>query len=123
MTGSKAFTSNTAGLARFQRVKLNSSGQVERAGSDEYAIGFVDGFVGASADVAVGDAVTVRMLTSPGTFKAIVNEAVAAGASLFGAADGKVTDTDPGSGTARFLALEAGSGDGSVIEVLPLTLG
>lgn len=121
-TGSKAFITATADLARFQRVKLNASGHIELAGSDEAAIGFVDGFVGASVDVAVGDFVTVRLLTSAGTFKAIVNEAVAAGASLYGAASGKVTDTDPGSGTIRFLALEAGSADGSVIEVLPLVL-
>ena len=121
-TGAKAFITAVAALTRYQRVALNGSGQLVVAGEDELSIGFVEGFVGAGADVAVGDSITVRLLTSAGTFKAIVNEAVAAGASLYGAADGEVQDTDPGSGTIRFLALEAGSADGSVIEILPLVL-
>ena len=33
-------------------------------------------------------------------------------------ASGKVTDTDPGAGTARYVALEAASADGDIIEVL-----
>ena len=88
---------------------------------DETAIGFVDGSVGAYP-TTIGDTVTVRLLTSSGTFKAIASEAVAVSAILYGAASGKVTDTDGGSYTARFLALSAGSADGSIIEVLPLTL-
>ena len=121
-TGAKAFVTAVAGLTRYQRVDLNGSGQLVVAGEDAKCIGFVDGFVGAATDIAIGDIVTVRLLTSAGTFKAIVNEAVAAGASLYAGADGEVQDTDPGSGTIRFIALEAGSADGSVIEVLPLVL-
>ncbi len=118
-TGSKSFECNAA-LSRFQRVKL-VAGKLEVAGADETAIGFVDGAVGAYP-TTIGDTVTVRLLTSSGTFKAIASEAVAVSAILYGAASGKVTDTDGGSYTARFLALSAGSADGSIIEVLPLTL-
>ena len=122
-TGSKAFPAGATGLLRYQRVKLNTSGQVVAAGADEAAIGFVDGFVGAQADIAIGDSITVRLLTSTGTFKAIAATAITVGATLYGGADGKVTATDGGSYTGRFLALEAGSGDGSIVEVLPITLG
>ena len=120
-TGSKAFSTGVAGLTRYQRVKL-VAGVLQIAGADETAIGFVWGFVGASADVAIGDVVTVRLLTSAGTSKAIASGAVVEGAVLYGDADGKVTSTDGGSYTARFIALDAGSADGSVIEVLPTTL-
>lgn len=120
-SGAKSFKTGVAALARYQRVKL-ASGVLQLAMEDEAAVGFVDGFVGASADVVIGDVVTVRLFTSAGTFKAIVNEAVSVSAILYGGDDGKLQSTDPGSGTARFMALEAGSGNNSVIEVLPLTL-
>lgn len=120
-SGFKTFQTGVADLTLFQRVKL-SAGKLAIAGADEYAIGVVWGFVGASADVAINDHVTVRLLTAAGTMKAICGEAIAVGATLYGGADGKVVDTDGGSYTARFLALDAGSADGSIIEVLPLSL-
>ena len=113
-SGYKAFTSN-ATINRYERVKL-VAGVLEVAGSDEYAIGF------AEENVVSGDVCTVKLINVAGTFKAVASEAIAVGASLYGAASGKVTDTDPGAGTVRFLALEAASGDNSVIEVLPQSL-
>ena len=113
-SGLKAFTSG-ATINRYQRVKL-SAGVLAVAGEDEYAIGF------AEENVVSGDQCTVKLINVSGTFKAISNEAVSVGATLYGAAAGKVQDTDPGSGTARFIALEAASGDNSVLEILPTNL-
>lgn len=115
--GEKAFTVNAA-IPRNSLVKLSAASgtQVEVTGSDEKAIGVVKDDNGK----ALGDVVTVALLSSGRTFKMIAKEAHAAGASLFSAVAGKVQDTDPGAGTIRYTALEAATGDNSVIEVLPL---
>lgn len=62
-----------------------------------------------------GDDVTLR-LRSAGTCKAMISEAVANNAVLYKAADGKLSVTSARS-VAVARALEAGSGDGSIIEV------
>ena len=46
-------------------------------------------------------------------------EALAAGASLYTANDGKFADTDPGAGTIRATALESAAANGDEIEVWP----
>lgn len=71
--------------------------------------------------VASGDQVTCKLWHKGMTFKVEVGEAVSEGGSLYtvGAA-GKLGDTDPGAATIRARALEAGTGDGSIIEVLPV---
>lgn len=114
-TGHKAFTVGTGGVTRYARVKIDS-GTVVLAGADEYAIGF------AEETVAEGLPVTVKLINVAGTFKAIASEAVAVGATLYGGASGKVTDTDGGSYSARFYALEASTADGDIIEILPTSL-
>jgi hypothetical protein len=43
---------------------------------------------------------------------------MAAGASIYAGADGKVQDTDPGTGTIRGTALEATTADGDIIEAI-----
>lgn len=109
----KAFTAGGS-ITKYQRVKLNTTAdQVVTAGSDEFALGF------AERTVASGEAVGVRLVNAGGTFKAIASEAFAWNATLYGAASGKVTDTNPGAGSARFIALEAATADGDIVEVLP----
>jgi len=112
--GLKAFTSGEA-LAVYRRVKLDSSGLVVYAGADEAAIGITQ------EAVASGYSVTVKLLNSAGTFKMTCGAAVAARVPVYGLASGKIDDVVSGSnGSAIGIALEAGSGDGSVIEVLPI---
>lgn len=113
-SGLKTFTADAA-ITVHQRVKLTATG-VDVAAEDEFAIGF------AQANAAIGETVAVRLINSQGTFKAIAGEALAILAPLYGADDGKVVDTDPGSGTIRFIALEAASADGAIIEVIPTSL-
>jgi len=104
-----------AALAAFRRVKLNTDPtEVVYAGSDEAAIGVTQ------LDAASGANVPVRLWHRGSTFKVVVASSMNAGASLYGAANGKFDDADPGSGTIRGKALAAASGDGSVIEVLPV---
>jgi hypothetical protein len=98
-----------------QRIKFDA-GEAVTAVADEFAIGF------AQMNAAAGERVSVRLVNSQGTFKAIAKEAFAIGASLYGALAGKVQDTDPGAGTIRFMALEAATADGQIVEVLPLIL-
>jgi hypothetical protein len=108
--GHKTFTA-AGSISQYDRVKL-STVSVVVAGSDEAAIGFAQNSASSGEDVVVA-------LESRGrTFKGVTNEAVAAGASLYGGANGKLTDTDPGGGTIRYKALEASSGTGAIIEVL-----
>ena len=103
----------TTDLEPFRRVKLTAStgDAVEYAGAGEAYIGFT------AAKALAGEFVGVNLKTSARTFKAVAAEALAVGASLYGAANGKVQDTV--SGSIQATALEAAGGDGEVIEVLP----
>lgn len=111
-TGLKAFTAGEA-LEAYRRVKLNSSGQVVYADAFDASIGITDD------KVASGDTVTVRLHGVPGTRKMVCAAAVTAGAFVYADVDGKVNDAYVGTGLMEGIALDAGSGDGSIIEVLP----
>lgn len=113
-SGVKSFNADVA-ITVHQRVKLTATG-VAVAGADEAAVGF------AQANAAIGEQVAVRLINSAGTFKAIASVAIAINDVLYGAADGKVTDIDGGSYTARYTALEAASADGAILEIIQTTL-
>jgi len=103
-------------LEAYRRVKLSagSGNTVVYADEDEAAIGITQ------EKVNSGDNVTVMLDNIGGTRLCTVAEALSAGATLYGADDGKLQDTDPGSGTPRATALEAATAAGDIIEVLPL---
>lgn len=96
-------------IAAFSRVKL-SGGSVVVAGSNEGALGIT----GALAVVS-GEYVNVNLFWA--TKQVLAGETVALGAACYALASGKVGDTDPGSGTIRYYALQAATADGQVIEV------
>jgi hypothetical protein len=109
--GFKSFLA-TAALGAFRRVK-NTAGSgtyVEYAGAGEQHIGVTQ------LAAAILTEVTVKVRSGPGTFKVIAADDFAAGATLYGAATGYVSDTS--SGSAIGIALEAAAGSGSVIEML-----
>jgi len=67
-----------------------------------------------------GEKVAVRPKNAPGSFEieCTVGTAIARGASLYGAADGRVSDTV--SGSAQFTALQAAGASNEHIECLPV---
>lgn len=68
-----------------------------------------------------GEPGCVKMMTSDGTMELEAATAITAGADVYAAADGKVEALPTGVGTYRRIgtALEAASGAGAIIEVLP----
>ncbi len=112
VNGIKTFVAGEA-LAAFRRVKLSAGTVVYADQADS------DGFIGWTYEAtASGGHAGVILKTRGRTIKAVASEALAAGATCYAAADGKVADTE--SGNAVCVALDAATADGSVIEVLPL---
>lgn len=101
-------------LEQYRNVKMDADGKVTYAdATDDY-----DGTTTREA-FAAGDSVPVRLRSAPGTAFMTAVGAISAGAYVCAAADGKINDL--GSKPIG-KALEAASGDGAVIEVLPIDL-
>lgn len=114
--GKKTFKAGEALEAR-RRVKIESGTvtdppEVVHAGAGEAFIGVTEYAVADGKDVAV------RLKNDSGTFEVecLIDAAIARGASLYGAANGMVSDAV--SGTAQAIALEAPAADNEHIEVL-----
>jgi len=110
--GHKTFTSGEA-LAAKRRVKIQSGTttnppEVVYADAGEQHIGVTE------YAVATATLVSVRLRTSGGTQEATAAGAFSVGATLYGAADGKIDDAS--SGTAIGIALEAATADGDQVE-------
>lgn len=107
--GIKTYTSGEA-LEEGCRVKISSSTVVYAdAGED---------FIGVTLyAVATSTAVAVKLRNYPGTFKVQAAGAFSVNAKLYGAADGCVDDAI--SGAICFLALEAATAAGDLVETLP----
>lgn len=112
-TGHKAFECDEA-IAQYARVKLDSDGKITTCGLTDKGIG-----TATRETFAAGEFVDVRLDTAPGTSKMIVSEAVAAGATLYSEAAGKVQDTAQATSFQVGVAMEAAAADGDVIEVMP----
>lgn len=113
--GIRTYTANGA-LGANVRVKLTNASttvppQVEVAGSGEQHIGITETAV---ADTGL---VAVRLRTYPGTQEMVAADSFAVGATLYGAAAGRVTDS--AAGTAIGIAMEAAGSGGDVVEVCP----
>src|SRR5574343_1415052 len=106
----KSFTAGEA-LAAFRRVKLSTTSAVY---ADQADTGNFIGFTLAAA--ASGEQVAVALKTAGQSFKAVAADSFSAGATLYAADDGKVSDT--ASGAAIGVAMEAAGADGDVVEVL-----
>jgi len=98
-----------AAIAVFLRVKAyGRTGYL--AGSSDYGVGT------AIEGVASGKQVAVRLWEHGGSHKCVASGAISAGAKVYAAASGKIAAT----GTLLIgTALDAASGNNSVIEVLP----
>lgn len=112
-TGFKSFECDEA-IPQWSRVKLDSDGKVTIAGLADKGIG-----VATRATFAAGEFVDVALNTKPGTVKMIAVEALAAGATVYSEAAGKVQDTAQATAFQVGVALEAATADGDIIEVMP----
>lgn len=109
----------TAGedLVQFRRVKLKSGTtavppEVEYADANERSIGFTE------TNAESGKVVSVRPHNVDGNRIAVASEAFVVGATLYGAADGKVSDT-AASAAILGAALEEATADGDEVQILP----
>lgn len=102
---------NGVAAAKYLRVS-NNSGDVALAGQGE-ELGVLEMPLLAADDVA-----SVRHLKPGETVKLTAVQAITANADVYRAAGGKITDAQFATEDRLGIALEAGSGDGSVIEVL-----
>jgi hypothetical protein len=112
--GVKTFTAGEA-LAAKRRVQIKS-GTTTTPPEVDYADAGAD-FIGVTEyAVGNGELVGVKLNSSPGTFECVctIGASIARGTVLYGANDGKVSDTS--SGTAQGIAMEPGVED-AIIEV------
>ena len=111
--GKKTFTAGEA-LEAARRVKLSSGSGTQVEYADE-----ADDYIGVTLKkVANEEAVAVALKRAyPGTVEITAAASITAGATIYGADDGKVSEVS--SSTDKYgKALEAASGDGAVIESL-----
>jgi hypothetical protein len=96
----------------FRRVKIaGATRKISLADAEEAIVGVTISDTAAAAD----DASTVRFKGDPGTFEIEAAGVIAAGAVVYGAADGKVDDSGT---TAIGVALTASAAAGETVEVL-----
>lgn len=107
----KSFKVGASAIARGTRVKL-TAGLLVAAGLAERHVGIM------TARAEIGEHAGVYVPLMSGTVQMIAADAITLGAEVYSAASGKISDS-AGAGSFRIgIALEAASGDGSIIEVL-----
>jgi hypothetical protein len=108
----RTFTATAVALAARIRVKHTAgAATVEVAGAGEQHVGVTEYACAASSEVAL------KLLNFPGSVEMTASKIIAVGATIYGAAAGKVSDAAVGS--AIGIALEAAGANGDIIEVLP----
>lgn len=111
-TPTRTFKANAA-LVAYLRVKDNGSSKLIVAGALDRGLGTLH-----NRALAANDAAAVVLWSAPGTRKMVALGAIAQWAMVYGAAGGKINDVSNGNPIG--MAMEAASGDNSVIEVLPI---
>lgn len=99
-------------ISKYLRVKLNGSNNLATAAAEEVEVGTTAQEVHSDDNVA---AVVPR--NAMGSRKMVASASFSKGDRLYGADGGKVSNA--ANGNPRGYALEAASGDGSIVEVLP----
>lgn len=107
----KSFLNGGTAIARGIRVKL-SSGKLTAAGIGDRELGVM------TARCEADEHGSVYLRTAAGTVQMVASKSITSGAAVYTAANGKVSDAQGTGAFAVGQALEAASGDGSIIEVL-----
>jgi hypothetical protein len=118
MSENRTFTAYGA-LAANRRVKVRAGTtttppQVEYAGAGEQHIGTT------TMACADGALIAIKLRNNPGPWRAVAAEALAVGATLYGAASGKIQDTAAGS--ALGIAITAADADGDDIDFVDIAV-
>lgn len=109
--GLRTFNAGEA-VEAYRRVKLDSSMDVIYADADDIGIGITE------AKAAHDEAVTVKLWSYAGTRKMTCSAGVDIGDTLYATDDGKVEDTHTADGPSLGVALQAGSANNAIIEVV-----
>lgn len=113
--GPKAFTVGTGGVSAYCLVKLSAGTIVANTATDsDCPIGI------ALDDGSAGDVVSVAFLNKEGTHQIKAAGAITINADVYAAADGEIQALPAAAADYKKIgiALQAASGDGSIIEVL-----
>ncbi len=113
------FTAGEALLPK-RRVKIESGTtttppEVVYADAGEQCIGITG-----NEAIADGDPVSVTPFNLQGSYEGTAADSFSVGATLYGAADGKISDTS--SGSAIGIALEAATADGDIVQWMPFAV-
>lgn len=122
-SGVPGFTqADTTITARALRVKMSGDRTITLGGVNaESDIGVSHQCAAYSGWGTAGDQCSVMLYGKPGTIPMTAAGAIAQNATVFPAASGKIDDVAVGAPLG--IAMEAASGDGSIIEVLPFPRG
>ena len=112
--GYRTVLSNSTSILAWTRVKFSSGygDRVELAGAGEIGIGVVQPGPMLTQNVANSGPITIKLDGAEGTVKVTAADSFAAGATLYGAASGRVSDSS--SGSAIGIALESAGAAGDI---------
>lgn len=114
-TGYKTFQATATALAAYVRVIVDANGLISVAAATDNAIGVTTEAIAASGYGRV------KLFSAPGTFNFTASTAITRGAALYPTAAGRVDDT--GTTGIGFVALEAATAAGDVIEATRFIVG
>jgi hypothetical protein len=120
-------TQNSSGFKTFQAtavaIGVGKRVFVDTANPPLIAVaGAAVGAIGVTMEnIAASGYGTVKLFGAPGTFLMCANAAITAGAQIFPAASGNIDDA--GTTAIPYVALEAATAQGDIIEVAPFVLG
>ena len=112
-TGFRTFQATAVAISAFVRVQVDSNGLISVAGATDNWIGWTQEPIPASG---YG---TVKLRNAAGTQLATASAAITRGARIYPTAAGKIDDAAGTGVLTGFVALEAATADGDIIEVGP----
>lgn len=113
-SGYRTFQATAVAIAKNIRVTLDSNGLISASGAANDWIGTT------LEDVLASGYTTVRLKTTPGTHFFTASAAITRGNKLYPTASGKVDDAGTTGGCIGFVAVEAATADGDIIECAPI---